>query len=268
MKKNILILVLMFTAAAAAWIFFNRSTSIPAPSSQAAAAPGYPAGISLSVNHGLHTKILRGWPVIAEVFLIFPEGSALEPALRDSWQDKITLELRTEKGLQPVDFQKIEPEAEGAEWTGVWILTPEATQKLEPGQYQLKAVLNDKGKLVSKSYFSKVEVLAEAEKDLQPETGAYLNAEALILQKRFPEAAKIVDDFLKTHPDDAGMTEMKAGLLRSAGQPEEALELYDKALGPSNMQEPPPESLMRRRHELLHEVLTQDHEPQGERKPA
>lgn len=164
MKRITSILILLFAAQTAFAEQPAAAPKSPAPAPQTAVQAPAPnpapvPKLAAFVNGTTSSEILRGWPMILQTAVEHPAPDApdAKPIVLSSkkgdWTKLVRVEATDSEGVvhawafEPAPLMKPQPKislAKGTSASLVYLLSPQETKKLDPGDYQISAVIKAK----------------------------------------------------------------------------------------------------------------------------
>lgn len=255
-----------------------------------------PPEVEASVNDSLAAEVHRGWPLLLTVGIYPPDtgGAKTKPvwiaASTGNWSNAIELRVLDE-AAQPqawplhlanaptnalavgakAKLPKGVPKDKGARTAGRlhWYLTTEETAQLTEGVYEIHCALQSTNSAYAKAWSGSVEaptVLLTVSAEPQPlsvekeSLKARLEAQLDVIQGNRTGALDRINQFLALHTNDVSGQAVRAALLDSLGQTNDAINAYNLAIQQFRAQNPnaaePPRELTARHRELLNALLT------------
>jgi hypothetical protein len=211
------------------------------------------ADCSVSVNGSGETDIEPGWPVVVEAVLILPDtGESMSPRIRitsasGAAQDWPLKAVESPAGL-PSDERVL-----------LWVLEPQSTARLAPGEYSVTISLMNGEKLSGECAPAVVRVspVAAGKVGDDERFGIRLRYEAA--RGNLDEAAKIAAQWLEKQPQSIEAMIALGDLAAESGDLAKALGFYQRALDhwrpPEESTIEPPLGLLARRSAIQREML-------------
>jgi len=225
-----------------------------------------------------------GWPLLVRASVRCPlSADTQEPkpivitSSNGSWHDSLRLVVQDSKGTS-LQWPWRQPAAEGGpitvdgqvgiEW--VWWLTGEETQKIQPGNYSFKAILDTSGATDSGAWKGTASsrptnLVLEPARQYSPEEEARHEihaARAEALGGNNAGATTRLEALSRREPKNVEALSLTAALLAEGGRLDEALQLYNRAIEAwyENSFEPAvdPVLLLRDRREVRRRLLAEE----------
>jgi hypothetical protein len=272
----VLLAVVAIAIAVSAAYILRRNPPSPSPAVALVEQPSEPAlaadlELSLSVNRGLLTPILRGWPVLVDVLIANPSADASVKLAPQSgtWPRAVRVNATGPSGdaeRWPFELVAEPPSASmtlpaGASTHFFMILPEPATSSLPAGRHTISAELEIRGSaawngMVRATTWIEVQQDGSPSADQQLDV-ALLRARIYAMRNQHVEAAGVLEAHLATSPDAIPALQMMAEMLAESGDvgraylyTARALYVYGEAQAKAEPGETPPTELLLLRRRL------------------
>ncbi|PYT71826.1 MAG: hypothetical protein DMG39_11900 [Acidobacteria bacterium] len=281
----LLVVLLLAALAVAAWLLRRSASAEHAGSAKARADKANAPEIWLSVNGSGDVEVAPGWPLIVQLVVLHPRAMQTNDKVppinvaprSGSWADAVGFTVRSEKsGPQSWALNLVAPAEPSlrldalAAGEAYWWMSPEETQKLGEGDYELVATLevdasaNEAG---WKGSARSMPVTVHVRKASEPASAELVSQKYALLASYASlwndqkQALAYVDEAMLRIPKDVRIWEIDGDLLAAANRNAEALFAYSRALKLFYEQNPksaePPGLLLIKEREMVKRVLAE-----------
>lgn len=237
---------------AATYLLFSGAASgLLAQSSESAPPPK----CSLAANAGNDIQAFQGSPLILEANLYHPNHASISTlivpvlinAKNGSWANTIQLAVTDVNGTTQIWPIKLIGSPAGSitlddttEGDLTWVVAPSATAMIAPGVYSVVAAIDTtssagatgwNGITTSDSVTIQISPLPSPLAVDQQEEQAELLAMYHHLTGNDAQAISDIQSYLTQQPNDVAALELEGNLFEAMGQPDNALDTYDEAVG-------------------------------------
>ena len=202
----------------------------------------------LQINLASDTVIYPGFPLIAEVDSV-PQFSDIKP-----------------------EFEVLDNEQKKQKWSWEqaadkknWLIEMNDVQKIEPGSYQVRAIVEHDGKKFRSNPVN-IEMKKSGESEEEKKQAQFFSALYFGLKGDNDKALSVIDSLTQNQKLSLAF-EMKGSLLEKTGHTADALTAYEQALA-TYKGEIPPADLVRKKRELWLKVSEEFRKANPNYKPA